>query len=214
MPGPRPVEEAALDHLDALYRFARRLAPTPEDAEDLVQETYVKALRAAHTFTPVGDATDASAASASLRSWLFKILHTTFLNEYRRAQRTPATESFDTLEALDATGEYYLYNHLLAEHGGAVLPQSAEEEVLGRLGVEDVRTALAALPELYRVAVTLCDVEGLAYREIAAALDVPMGTVMSRLSRGRKQLQRILWEQSAASRDAAGEPRGLKEPRA
>jgi len=205
------VEEAALDHLDALYRLALRLARTPEDAEDLVQETFAKALRAAHTFTPAGNRGD---AGAGLRSWLFKILHNTFLNEYRRAQRAPAAESFDTLEALDATGEYYLYNHLLAEHGGAVLPRSAEDEALGRLGAEDVQTALAALPDPYRAAVTMCDVEGLSYREIAAALDVPVGTVMSRLSRGRKQLQRILWERGVAAPDAAGERRGMKEPQA
>jgi RNA polymerase sigma-70 factor (ECF subfamily) len=206
-----PVEEAALDHLDALYRFARRLAPTPEDAEDLVQETYAKALRAAHTFTPTGSAND---ASAGLRSWLFKILHNTFLNEYRRAQREPTVESLDTLEALDATGEYYLYNHLLAAHGGAVLPQSAEQKALNRVGSEDVHAAVAALPAPFRAAVTLCDVEGLSYREIAVALDVPVGTVMSRLSRGRKQLQRILWERGQVAHYTGGERHGTKEPRA
>ncbi|MBI3971873.1 MAG: sigma-70 family RNA polymerase sigma factor [Chloroflexi bacterium] len=186
---PAPFETAALEELDTLLRLARRLTHHAQDAEDLVQETYVKALRFKHTYTP----------GTNLRAWLCKILHNTYLNTYRQAQRVPATESFDALEALDAAGEYYLYNHLLAEQGGgAMLTTSAEEAALRRLGDDDVRTALDALPEAYRVLVVLCDVEGFTYREMAEVLDIPMGTVMSRLSRGRKQLQRLLWKRYAA----------------
>lgn len=187
----QPLAEAALGHLDALYRLALRLTRHPQDAEDLVQETYVKALRFADTFRP----------GTNLRAWLFKILHTTYLNQYRKAQRVPAVDSLDTLQALDAAGEYYLYNHLLAEQGsGRVLTESAEEAALRRLGDVDIQAAMAALPEPYRVVVLLCDVEGLAYREIAEVLEIPIGTVMSRLARGHKQLQRALWERYAAGR--------------
>lgn len=165
-------ERDALPLLPQLYSAALRLTRNPADAEDLVQEVYLRAFRGFAGFEE----------GTNLRAWMYRILMNTFINAYRKKQREPVTVQDDEIE------DWYLYERL----GGAEL--SAETEVLERLPDEDVRRALEALPERFRIPVLLADVEGFSYREIAEILDVPIGTVMSRLHRGRKALQKALWE--------------------
>jgi RNA polymerase sigma-70 factor (ECF subfamily) len=149
----------------------------PADAEDLVQETYLKAYRAFNTFQE----------GTNLKAWLYKILTNTFINSYRSRKRRPEQTELDDVEDL------YLYRRL----GGleaATAGRSAEEEVLEHFTEGDVKDAIESLPEQFRMAVLLADVEGFSYKEIAEILDVPIGTVMSRLHRGRKALQKALFD--------------------
>lgn len=170
-------EEQCLVRLDELYRTALRMTRRPEDAEDLVQECYTKAFRFADRFE----------LGTDLRAWLFKILTNSFLNRYRKASREPESTS------LDDAGEYFLYDQLGGARG-EVLSPSAEEEALSRFMDGDVKEALGELPEQFRLMVLLRDVEGFSYKEISDMVGVPIGTVMSRLSRGRRLLQRRLWQ--------------------
>lgn len=167
--------QQALTHLDALYRTALRLTHNPEDAEDLVQETYLRALRAAEQFQE----------GTNLRAWLFKILTNGFINQYRQRARTPRNESIDDVE------DFYLYQHLI-DNGLQPASSEPEREVLERLVDEDIIRALEELPLPFRQVVLLADVEGFAYKEIADILDIKIGTVMSRLHRGRRRLQQAL----------------------
>ncbi len=173
-----------MPYMDQLYGAARRMTRNDAAAEDLVQETYLRAYKGFDRF----------AEGTNLRAWLFRILTNLFINEYRRRKRRP-----DEVDLGD-TDTLYLYRGL----GGADsarLSRSAEDELLDGLTSSEVRDAIEALPEGYRVAVLLADVEGFAYKEIAEILDVPIGTVMSRLHRGRKRLRQTLQE--------FGEARGL-----
>lgn len=181
------LEEEALSHVDALYRTALRLTRNRQDAEDLVQETYLKVFRFADRFEP----------GTNLRAWMFKILTNTFLNRHRKASREPES-------SLDEMEEFYIYNRLVGGEGRN-LSESAEQQVLERFLDVDVKRALEELPEQYRVAILLHDVEGFSYKEVAEAMDVPIGTVMSRLSRGRKLLQRSLWHYARGSGQKEGE---------
>jgi RNA polymerase sigma-70 factor (ECF subfamily) len=167
-------EEEALPMLPGLYRAALRLTRNPADAEDLVQEAYLRAYRSFHQFTP----------GTNLKAWLYRILTNQFINTYRKKQREPQTVPDEEVE------DWYLYNRLAREAPDS----SAEAVVLESMPDEDVRAALEALPETYRAAVLLADVEGFSYKEIAEILEIPMGTVMSRLHRGRKALEKALWE--------------------
>lgn len=160
----------AMPYLDALYNTAMRLSRNAQDAEDLVQETYLKAYRHFDKFEP----------GTNLKAWLFKILKNTFINEYRRRQLRPLESDFGEIEEA--------FENEVAEHGSQPI-QTPEDEVLAASLDERVQKALAALPNDYRMVVLLADVEGFAYREIAEILDIPVGTVMSRLYRGRKQLE-------------------------
>ena len=169
------LESDALSHIDALYRTAVRLTRNPADAEDLVQETYLRAFRALDRFQP----------GTNLRAWLFKILTNAFINEYRRRSRQPRSTS------LDDTEEYYVYTHLI-DSGIQPNAVSPEDEVLSGIADGAVVRALEELPPDFRQVVLLADVEGFAYREIAEILDIPIGTVMSRLHRARRRLQRSL----------------------
>jgi RNA polymerase sigma-70 factor, ECF subfamily len=164
-------EREVLPHLDRLYSAAMRYTRDPVDAEDLVQETVAKAFRSFHQYRP----------GTNLRAWLYRILHTTYISMYRKAQRRPQ----ETLK--DELGEYSLYDEVAGTGG-----RSAEREVLEALTDDEVKQALAELPETFRLAVYLADVEGFAYKEIAEIMDTPVGTVMSRLHRGRKALQKAL----------------------
>ncbi|MEX2273165.1 MAG: sigma-70 family RNA polymerase sigma factor [Vicinamibacterales bacterium] len=169
----------ALTHLDALYSTARRLTRNPAEAEDLVQDTFVKAFRHKARFTP----------GTNLRAWLFAILHNTFLNDIRRRKGSPVEVDADA-----------------AERAAAQRPApgpSPEQWLLSRATAAELDTALAALPEAYREAVWLRDVQELSYAEIAQVLNVPVGTVMSRIARGRRQLHdRLVSGDGAAIRSA------------
>ena len=166
-----------MEHMPSLYSAAMRMTRNPADAEDLVQETYLKAYRAFDSFQE----------GTNLKAWLYRILTNTFINSYRSKKRRPDESELDEVEDL------YLYRRL----GGleaAAAGRSAEEEVLDSFTDDEVKQALEALPEQFRMAVLLADVEGFSYKEIAEILDIPIGTVMSRLHRGRKALQKGLFE--------------------
>ncbi|MEO8520261.1 MAG: sigma-70 family RNA polymerase sigma factor [Acidobacteriota bacterium] len=177
--GPRPDDDGfaadALTHLDSLYGMAMRLTRRPSDAEDLVQDTYLKAFRAAAQFK----------RGTNLKAWLFTILHNTFRNMRRHDGRSPVDVDSEVVEqaAGDATREF------------------SPEQILTRASLDaDLQAALDALPDAFRQAVWLRDVEELTYAEIADVLDVPMGTVMSRISRGRRSLLERLTTASAGGR--------------
>jgi|TARA_B100000683_G_scaffold115925_1_gene113920 RNA polymerase sigma-70 factor (ECF subfamily) len=168
--------EDAMPLMDGLYSAAMRMTRNAADAEDLVQETYLKAFNAYERFE----------AGTNLKAWMYRILTNSYINAYRKKQRRPDESDIDDIEDL------YLYRRL----GGAesaVLSRSAEDELLEMFGEDEVKLALEDLPEHYRMPILLADVEGFAYKEIAEILDVPIGTVMSRLHRGRKQLQKRLY---------------------
>lgn len=170
----REFEAIALPHLDALYGTAYRLARNPRDAEDLVQEALMRAYRFWETFEK----------DSNCKAWLLRILTNTFINEYQRKRRQR--------EVLDAaTAEQSATDGVLV-HEAAQAQRSPEGMMLERSVSDDVQRALDALPADFRTAVVLCDVEGLSYKEIAEVMDCPVGTVMSRLFRGRRLLQASL----------------------
>lgn len=164
------------EFLPQLYSAALRMTRNPADAEDVVQEAMLKAFRGYHTFK----------AGTNLKAWLYRILTNTYINKYRQKSRRPSEVELGELEDL------YLFKRMgdVATGGASV---SAEEEALDLFVDEDIKAAVEDLPETFRLPVLLADVEGFSYKEIAKIMDVPIGTVMSRLHRGRKQLQRALW---------------------
>ncbi|HUG87734.1 MAG TPA: sigma-70 family RNA polymerase sigma factor [Actinomycetota bacterium] len=170
----RRFELEAIPLLEDMYGAAMRLTRNPADAQDLLQETYLRAYRGFAGFEE----------GTNLKAWLHRILTNTYINLYRKRQREPKTVSDDEVE------EWYLYSKLRESD----LEPSAEAQVIERLPDEDVQAALASLPDVFRMAVILADIEGFSYKEIAAILDVPIGTVMSRLHRGRRALERALWD--------------------
>lgn len=170
-------EAGVLAQLDSLYRTARRMTSNQQEAEDLVQETMLKAFRFATQYQ----------RGTNLRAWLFRILNTSAINRYRKQATHPTPASLPEGE------DFYLYNRI-KDLSGQELNAGAEEEVLSHYLDEDVYKALQSLPPNFRMAVILADIEGLSYKEIAESLQIPIGTVMSRISRARRQLQQSLWE--------------------
>ena len=164
----------ALSWMDGLYGAALRLTRNPADAEDLVQETYAKAFKSARSFAP----------GTNLRAWLFTILHNHFLNDRRRARTNPIEADSDAVERASAS--------VVAD------VDTAEAELIRRAGNDEVRAALEAVPEAFRQALWLRDAEGFSYVEIGEMLNVPVGTVMSRISRGRRALASALRERGVA----------------
>jgi RNA polymerase sigma-70 factor (ECF subfamily) len=165
----RLFEQQVMPEVDRLYGAAIRYTRDPVDAQDLVQETVAKAFRSFRQFQQ----------GTNLRAWLYRILHTTYISMYRKKQRRPP----ETLQ--DEIDDFSFYD---AARSGS----SAEAQVLSALTDDEIKKALADLPEPFRIAVYLADVEGFAYKEIAEIMDTPIGTVMSRLHRGRKGLQQAL----------------------
>ncbi len=190
MADPTRFEEDALVFADALFGAAIRMTGNQADAEDLLQETYLKAYRAYDRFQ----------AGTNLRAWLFRILTNTYISSYRSRQRGPQFTDVDDVEDL------YLYKRLTASG----MSRSAEDAALERLTAPEVLAALDALPEQFRIAVLLSDVEQFSYQEIAEITDVPIGTVMSRIHRGRKALQKTL-EPYAADQGLVPSTRDAKE---
>lgn len=168
----------AMQYAPQLYSAALRMTHQRADAEDLVQETYLRAYRGFGSFTE----------GTNLRAWLFRILTNTFINSYRAKQRRPQESDLADVEDL------YMYRRLSS------LPaaQSAEDQLMEMFTDDEVKRALEDLPDIFRLPVLLADVEGFAYREIAEMLDVPIGTVMSRLHRGRKAMQKRLFDYAQA----------------
>jgi len=167
-------EEEMLELSDQAYRVARRLVSTREEAEDLVQETYARAFRSWRSFTP----------GTNLRAWLFRILTNLNIDRGRREQRSPDTQPMEE-------GDYYLYNRL--EESGA---GNDEEQVVERLSQDTIVDALASVPHGFRDVVVLVDIGDFSYQDAAQILDIPIGTVMSRLHRGRRILKSALAEEA------------------
>ncbi|GAA1619118.1 RNA polymerase sigma factor SigR [Brevibacterium sanguinis] len=182
-------ERDALEYLNQLYAAALRMTRNPADAEDLVQEAYAKAYAAFHQYTP----------GTNLKAWLYRILTNTFINNYRKKQRQPQEHGSEDIEDWQIA---QAASHTSSEG------RSAELEALDHLPDSDIKDALSALPEDFRMVVYYADVEGLPYKEIAEIMDTPIGTVMSRLHRGRRQLREMLAEYAAdrgfGTKDAEG----------
>jgi RNA polymerase sigma-70 factor (ECF subfamily) len=185
--------DQAMEYMPSLYSAAMRMTRKPVDAEDLVQETYLRAYRGFGGFQE----------GTNLKAWLYRILTNTFINRYRSQQRRPDETELDDVE------DFYLYRRLGGLEG-AKATRSAEDELLDHFTETQVKDAVESLPEQFRIAVLLADVEGFSYKEIADILDIPIGTVMSRLHRGRKGLQKRLYD-FAVQRRLVDRERGPEE---
>ena len=168
--------EEVMSHAPQLWSAALRMTRNRADAEDLLQETFLKAWRSSHTFE----------RGTNLRAWLFRIMTNTFINRWNAAKRRPVETDIEDVEDL------YLYRRLGTLDPSA-LDSSAEDQMLALFTADEVKAALEDLPEAFRLPVLLADVDGFSYKEIAEMLEVPVGTVMSRLHRGRKAMQKRLY---------------------
>jgi len=167
----------AMQYAPQLFSTALRMTRNRSDAEDLVQETYIKGWRSFHTFQE----------GTNLRAWLFRIMTNTYINKYNAQKRKGTEVELDDIE------ELFLYKRL-GSIDQSQLSSSAEDQMLGLFTDDEVKNALESLPEDFRIPVLLSDVDGFSYKEISEMLEIPMGTVMSRLHRGRKAMQKMLYE--------------------
>ncbi|MBX7153261.1 sigma-70 family RNA polymerase sigma factor [bacterium] len=172
---PKEFEEQALQHTESLYNTAMRLTRNPSDAEDLVQEVFYKAFRSLNQFEQ----------GTNMRAWLFKILINTHISQYRKSSKDPTVGGYDDVE------EFSLYNQV---HSRSSSLSDTPAGILDKFLEEDIRNAIDKLPEQFRDVVMLVDIEGFSYKEASDILNTPVGTVMSRLFRSRKLLQKYLWE--------------------
>lgn len=172
---PAAFEKEALAHMDALYRYARRLARQERDAEDLLQETY---LRAVKYFDKYQEGTNCKA-------WLFRIMHNLHVNRWQSQKK-------QKVDSLEDTEEWYLYDHLADSE--AAMEGSPEKAFFEHNWTEEVKRAIDELPDEFKAPLILCDVEGFSYQEIAEILEAPVGTIRSRLNRARRRLQKMLWD--------------------
>jgi len=170
----KEFEIQALPHMDALYRTALRMTNNQNDAEDLVQEAYVKAYRFWDRFE----------SGSNCRAWLFKIMTNIFINDYRSKSRLPMSVNVDEID------DSFLYGQLAAIKPG----ENPEKELFAKIMDDDVKKAIEELPDDFRLVVVLSFLEGFSYQEIAEIADLQLGTVKSRLHRGRKLLQKVLYE--------------------
>lgn len=170
------LTKEAMQYAPQLFSTALRMTRNRADAEDLVQETFVKAWRSSATFQE----------GTNLRAWLFRIMTNTFINKYNAQQRRPQESELDEVE------ELFLFRRMGA-FDQSKMNQSAEDQMLEFFTDDEVKNAIEELPEMFRLPVLLSDVDGFSYKEIAEMLDVPIGTVMSRLHRGRKMMQKLLY---------------------
>jgi RNA polymerase sigma-70 factor (ECF subfamily) len=170
-------KQLCLENINSLYSAALRMTRKPEDAEDLVQETYLKAVRSAHLFDE----------SLNGRAWLFKILTNSFRDKYRKKIKSPRQVD------LDEVGEFQLFDQI-GEAYPEKKPWESIEEFMHNFLDDEVKAAIERLPDQFRLVLILSDIEGFSYKEIAEIIDAPIGTVMSRLFRGRKLLQKELWD--------------------
>jgi RNA polymerase sigma-70 factor (ECF subfamily) len=166
-------------HQRRIFSYIYTMVPHRYDAEDLLQETYLRAFRFFHQYQP----------GTNAKAWLFRIMNTVFLNDYRKKVRQGETVSYDGLE------DFYLYNRVVEDSGGIDRSQieNPQKAVLEQLDIEMIQRAIDALPNEFRDTVALATLEEMSYQEIADTFEIPVGTVRSRLSRGRKLLQRALW---------------------
>lgn len=176
----KEFEDIAMEHIDSLYSMAIRLVFNKDEAEDLVQETYLKAYRFFDTFQK----------GTNIKAWLFKILRNTFINKYRKTVNLPSEIFYEDVESVNSNLSYK------QESDSGELTDTLESKYneLGNLMEDDVKRAIDSLPIEYKEAILLSDVEELSYNDIAEITNVPIGTVKSRLNRGRKLLQKSLWE--------------------
>ncbi|MDQ7064118.1 MAG: sigma-70 family RNA polymerase sigma factor [candidate division KSB1 bacterium] len=172
----REFESLAFEYMDQLFSTALRLTKNPLDAEDLLQDTYLRAYRFFNKFAP----------GTNFKAWIFKILTNTFINRYRKKQREPQKVEFDKVE--------FAYSDDDDKSENRAHQETIDYQVYEELFDDKIKDALDRLAEDFRIVVILCDIHGFSYKEIAEIVDVPIGTVMSRLSRGRKQLQKFLEE--------------------
>lgn len=178
----KEFQEKALPLLNEVYGVALRMTRNPQAAEDLVSEAYARAWKSLDQFQP----------GTNIRAWLYRILTNAYINGYRKTRREPEKVSLD---AYDRVEDFHFFNRVAAEAGGR--SPDPFESVVGRFTDRDFQKALDGLPDEYRAAVILYDLQGLSYQEVADALEVPLGTVRSRLARGRKILQEALWRHAA-----------------
>jgi RNA polymerase sigma-70 factor (ECF subfamily) len=180
----KAFSDAAFPYMDEMYAVAMRMTRNPQMAEDLVAEVFSKAWKSFHQFE----------RGTNMRAWLYRIITNTYINDYRKKVRQGSKVEIDKYESQD---EFYIFNKLA--RSVASQNEDPAQQVLSKFAEQDITNAIDRLAPGYRETVILSDMQGLSYEEISKALDIPVGTVRSRLNRGRKQLQKALWDEAVKS---------------